>query len=387
MYRVLVVDDEPSVLDGLRVMIPWSELNLHLCGESSNAQEALLKIIALRPHLIITDIRMPQKNGLELIDEVRKLDITTEFVILSGYPDFSYAREAMRNRVAYYLLKPIDTEEFISVLLKVRDKLDATFLTSYGFSQSDIEAVKTNPIQSVQNMNNDTPKEESDGVWWKFVRDGFDEDFATAVKLMNGHDAKKLLDELFDFLKSRHIDPSHARVYINTCIYHILYIAFERNIKLNIELPPESSREWSLDELKSNMEGIISKAINLMLEDRRKNARSCLYEVKAYIEKKFDKELSVSFLADMVFLETGYLGNAFSKQFGCSISEYQHRLRIEKAVEMIKTTDMKLSHIASTVGYNNYNNFFSHFTRITHKKPTQIRKHDPAPPSSSFIKI
>lgn len=77
-----------SVLYGLKVMIPWSELNLQLCGESSIAQEALLKVIALRPHLIITDIRIPQKNGLELIDGVRKLDITTEFVILSGYPDF-----------------------------------------------------------------------------------------------------------------------------------------------------------------------------------------------------------------------------------------------------------------------------------------------------------
>lgn len=94
-----------SVLYGLKVMIPWSELNLQLCGESSIAQEALLKVIALRPHLIITDIRIPQKNGLELIDGVRKLDITTEFVILSGYPDF-LCLEAMRNRVVHPFILP-----------------------------------------------------------------------------------------------------------------------------------------------------------------------------------------------------------------------------------------------------------------------------------------
>ena len=111
-----------------------------------------------------------------------------------------------------------------------------------------------------------------------------------------------------------------------------------------------------------------------MLEDRRKNSRSYLYEVKTYIDENYEKELSVSFLAEMVFLEAGYLGDAFCKQFGCSISEYQHRLRIEKAIQLIETTDMKLSDISVGVGYNNYNNFFSHFRRITLIKPTQYAR-------------
>jgi two-component system response regulator YesN len=374
MFRVFIVDDEPSVLEGLKIMIPWSELDFELCGESYNAQEALKKIENLRPHLIITDIRMPQKNGLELINEVRKLDMVTEFVILSGYSDFAYAREAMRHQVSYYLLKPIDRDEIISVLQKIKDKLDAKFLTVYGFSQTDIEAFRINRNQPTRDTVSETANQASTGVWWKSIRDDFEEELTKALKLMNYQNAKELVDELFTFFEANNVELVNACVMVNSFVYHILRIAFERNIKLNTVLPPERCGEWDFTELKSYMKGILSEAILLMLEDRRKNSRSYLYEVKTHIENNFDKELSVSLLAEMVFLDAGYLGDAFSKQFGRSINEYQHFLRIEKAINLIQTTEMKLNDISAAVGYNNYNNFFSHFERITHKKPAQYEK-------------
>lgn len=371
MFRVFVADDEPSVLEGLKIMIPWSELGFELCGESSNGQDALLKLEKLRPHLIITDIRMPLKSGLELICEARKLDTDTEFVILSGYADFAYVQEAMRYQACNYLLKPLDKDEIISVLRNIKNKLDTKFLAAYGFSQADIETFKMSHSLWLQDTNNDATNEESGDAWWKSVRDNFDEELTTALKLMNYQDAIKLIDELFVFFKSKNISLTNACVMVNSCVYHILRIAYEWKIKLNTILPPESSVGWDFVKLKSYITDILTQTINLMLEDRRKNSRSDLYEVKAYIEKNYEKELSVSYLAERVFLEAGYLGDAFSKQFGCSINEYQHRLRIEKAIQLIETTDMKLSDISAAVGYNNYNNFFSHFGRITHIKPTQ----------------
>jgi two-component system response regulator YesN len=375
MFRAFVVDDEPSVLEGMKIMIPWSELDFELCGVSSNGQEALLELERLRPHLIITDIRMPLKSGLEFINEVRKLNMDTEFVILSGFSDFAYAREAMRHQVSYYLLKPLDREEIISVLHKIKDKLDTKFLTGYGFSQADMETFKVRRSLPAQDIGNGAANEENGGVGWKSVRDSFDEELTTALKLMNFQEAKKLIDELFDFFEAKGVSLTNARIVINSCVYNILRVAFEKNIRLSTILPPEKSRKWDFPELKSYITDILSQLIGLMLEDRRRNSRSYLYEVKAYIEKNFEKELSVSFLAEMVFFEAGYLGDAFSKQFGCTINEYQHRLRIEKAIELIKTTDMKLSEISDKVGYNNYNNFFSHFVKITHIKPAEyVRK-------------
>jgi len=370
MYRVFIADDEPSVLEGLRIMVPWNELDFELCGEASNGQEALSKIEKLRPHLVITDIHMPLKSGLELIHEARKLGTSTEYVILSGYSEFAYAREAMRHHVSYYLLKPLDRDEIITVLNKIKNKLDTAFLTSYGFSQADIDTFKMNRSKA-QETNNGSSDQEDGVALWKSVRENFDEELTTSLKLMNYEDAKKLIDEMFNFFKSKGISLTNACVMVNSCVYHILHIAFERNIKLDTMLLPEPNDILDFDELKSRITGILSQTISLMLEDRRKNSRSYLYEVKEYIDRNFDRELSVSYLADMVFMEAGYLGDAFSRQFGCSINEYQHRLRIDKAIALIKSTDMKLSEISTAVGYNNYNNFFSHFERITHKKPTQ----------------
>ena len=374
MFRALVVDDEPSVLEGLKIMVPWSELDFELCGESSDGQEALLKFERLRPHLVITDIRMPVINGLELINKARKLDMDTEFVILSGYSDFAYAKEAMRHQVCCYLLKPLDKDEIVSVLRKVKSKLNMKFLTHYGFSQEDIDSFKMSRNISSQGANAGVADDESGSAEWKPVRDDFDEELTAALRQMNYQDAKKLIDELFVFFKSKGISLTTARVMVNSYVYHILRIAFEKNIKLNRILPLDREEERDFEKLKIYITDVLSQTIGLMLEDRRKSSLGYLYDIKTYFEKNFDKKLSVSALAEMAFLEAGYLGNAFNKQFGCSISEYQHCLRIQKAVELIKTTDMKLTDISAAVGYSNYNNFFSHFLRITRKKPTEYKR-------------
>jgi two-component system response regulator YesN len=314
---------------------------------------------------------MPVISGLELICEVRKLDSDTEFVILSGYADFAYAKEAMRYNVSDYLLKPLEKDEIISVLRKIKNKMDAKFLTMYGFSQTDIETFKTSRRLASENTKNDFLNDEAEGTWWRSLRENFEEELIAAIKLMNYDDAMKLIDELFDWFKAKDISCTNACIMVNSCVYHILYIAYERNIKVNTVLPSDSSSKWDFVNLKNYITNIVLQISSLMLEERKKNSRSYLYEVKTYIEKNYEKELSVSYLADMVFLEAGYLGDAFNKLFGCSINEYQHRLRIGKAIELIETTDMKLSEISATVGYNNYNNFYSHFGRITHIKPTQ----------------
>lgn len=373
MFRVFMVDDEPSVIEGLKIMIPWEEFDFELCGEASNGQEALIKIEKLHPHLIITDICMPGINGLELIYKVQELDSETEFVILSGYADFAYVQEAMRHKVMDYLLKPLDHEEIVSILLKIKNKLESKFLTLYGFSKSDIETFKSRRTL-LEGFDADNRGSEETGDVWKAVSENFDEELTTAINLMNYEDAMGLINELFDFFTTKAINISDALIMVNSCVYHILLLAYRRNIKINTILPSGTGSELDFEKLKNYITDILSQIINLMLEERKKNSKSYLYEVKTYIENNYTRELSVAQLAEMVFMEAGYLGDAFNKQFGYSISEFQHRLRIEKATDLIETTDLKLSEISATVGYNNYNNFFSHFVRITEKKPTQYQR-------------
>ncbi|OKP93709.1 response regulator [Paenibacillus sp. P32E] len=120
MLKVMLVDDEPWVLEGLRTMVDWKRYGFEVCGGAQNGPDAFRMIQELRPDLVLTDINIPVMNGLELITRVNEImDKAPRFVILSGYDDFNYARTALRERVDQYLLKPIDDEE-IGILL---DKL------------------------------------------------------------------------------------------------------------------------------------------------------------------------------------------------------------------------------------------------------------------------
>ncbi|MEC0184659.1 response regulator [Paenibacillus peoriae] len=125
MYSVMIVDDELFVRKGLIEMIDWESSGFKVIDESDNGEDALAIIQAKKPDLVVTDIRMPVLDGLELIEAVSKLQLETEFVIISGYNDFRYAQQAVRFNVQDYVLKPIDPDDIQKALAKLRDKLSA----------------------------------------------------------------------------------------------------------------------------------------------------------------------------------------------------------------------------------------------------------------------
>ena len=119
MYKVLIVDDEPIVREGLEWIIEWEKYNYQVIGTAENGKEGLEKIRSLQPELVVTDIRMPEISGIEMIRQARKEGIDCECIILSGYSDFSYAQEAIELGMLSYLLKPIDEDELIRSLEKI----------------------------------------------------------------------------------------------------------------------------------------------------------------------------------------------------------------------------------------------------------------------------
>lgn len=124
MISVMIVDDEPFIREGLKVVINWEEQGFHIVAEASNGKEALAILEEKEVDLIITDIRMPIYDGLELIELAKaKEDRRTKYVILSGYSDFDYAKKALSQNVSDYILKPIQKDELISTLKKVKEEI------------------------------------------------------------------------------------------------------------------------------------------------------------------------------------------------------------------------------------------------------------------------
>ena len=114
--RVLLVDDEIMIREGFKRLFDWEAHDCEVVGEAADGMEALAKIDALKPDIVIMDIYIPIMNGLKVIQLSRIKHPDTAFVIVSGYDDFSYCREALRLQITDYILKPVDYGEFGSCI-------------------------------------------------------------------------------------------------------------------------------------------------------------------------------------------------------------------------------------------------------------------------------
>lgn len=119
MLKVIIVDDEQFIAQGLQALIDWNAAGYEVAAVLSDGQEALEYIKRLPVDLVITDVMMPKMIGLELLETVRRENLSNAgFVILSGYSEFSYAQKALRYGCIDYLLKPVEKQDLLSILSK-----------------------------------------------------------------------------------------------------------------------------------------------------------------------------------------------------------------------------------------------------------------------------
>lgn len=123
MHSVILVDDEPwSVID-VQYSIDWEKEGFCIIGVYDSPELACQEIVKKKPDLVFTDIKMPNLSGFELIERCRAAGCKSEFVILSGYSEFHYTKQAIQSMVADYCLKPVNPEGVRSALMRVRERL------------------------------------------------------------------------------------------------------------------------------------------------------------------------------------------------------------------------------------------------------------------------
>ncbi len=124
MYKLLIVDDEEIEREGMAELIDWSKYDVELIGTAWNGVEGLNKIQEGKPDIVLTDIKMPVMNGIELIRKTKEIYPNIEFIVLSGYGEYEYTSQAMGEGVRHYLLKPCDEEKIAHILGKVKKEID-----------------------------------------------------------------------------------------------------------------------------------------------------------------------------------------------------------------------------------------------------------------------
>src|SRR6266508_4226217 len=129
-YKVFLVEDEIVTREGIRDTVDWAAAGYQFCGEAPDGEIALPLIHERRPETVITDIKMPFMDGLQLCRILRETLPATKIIILSGHDEFKYAQEAIQIGVTEYLLKPIVPQDLLAALRKVARQIDEERQTS-----------------------------------------------------------------------------------------------------------------------------------------------------------------------------------------------------------------------------------------------------------------
>ncbi|MDD6096079.1 MAG: response regulator [Firmicutes bacterium] len=154
--RVLLVDDEIMIREGFKKLFDWEAHGCEVVGEAADGMEALSRIDTLRPDIVIMDINIPIMNGLKVIQMTRLKHPDIAFIIVSGYDDFSYCREALRLKITDYILKPVNYEEFGTCI----DNLKISMFTNHIRNQAEDEKFEERPIHSIMRFMQEHLKED-----------------------------------------------------------------------------------------------------------------------------------------------------------------------------------------------------------------------------------
>ncbi|WP_342757524.1 response regulator [Kineothrix sedimenti] len=153
-WRVLIVDDEFRIGMLIRKLIKWEEIGLECVNVVDNGEAAYNIILSEKPDIVITDIKMPKVNGLDLIRMIKEKDEPVKFIVISGYKEFEYAHKALQYGVSDYLLKPIKEEELNKVLKRIQEELIKSHLKQD--KEGKIERAITTSVQIIKSnlLNN-----------------------------------------------------------------------------------------------------------------------------------------------------------------------------------------------------------------------------------------
>jgi len=136
MHKVLIIDDDRIIRKGLITTIPWEQYGFQIIGEAPDGEQGLKIIDECHPHIVISDIKMPFMDGLDMAHIIRKRYPTIKVILLTGYNDFSYAQQAIKVRAFDYLLKPIDKEILLEKVQKAAEEWDEENIAQRRISEA-----------------------------------------------------------------------------------------------------------------------------------------------------------------------------------------------------------------------------------------------------------
>lgn len=345
----MIVDDEPIIREGLRVLIDWRQYGFEICGEAGNGREALELVKELEPNLMVVDVKMPVIDGLKLMELVRQIEPTIQFLVLSGYSEFAYAQRAIDLGALGYLLKPIDQRELTRKVNKAHQVLQRLYNT-----QTDRAILE---------------------ICWGDAEQELVKQLCMAVEFGNQKQIATLVAEVADRYCAGSISMAKA-----ASTYLHIYFAVIRSLKVAERLKGQTNSyeeivdrafactgRAALEELFRQKLADLSRQLMLSSPDE------LVARIMSYVELNYAERLTLEELAAIVGYTPAYLGKLFRSHTGIGFADFLGKIRLEKAKELLEA-GTNVSEVAEQVGYRDADYFNRKFKQRFGANPSAFKK-------------
>ena len=344
-YEIIIADDEPMIRKGLVSTIPWEELGFRVAAVCVDGQDVIDYLKEQEVDVVFTDVQMCQVGGLEVTRWIRQHGLATKVVMISGFKEFEYIKEAMQLDVRDYILKPLDPAEIKKVFRKIRLELDEatkeqgrnmTALLSYREDAGCIQ------VMNAQNVAVDALLGGNDGEFTKY-----------------GRQWRMAINEV-------------KKEYVPLLVLSMIDAVYNRMEQSGIVLSGELSKEKiirrigvaAVEDIQGEMKEILKEIFEGIKCKKSTEKESVITKARRYIEEHLNENLGVDELAAYVYLNRSYFSREFKLETGETVADYIIKRRMEKAIELIKV-GYSSEKIAAILGYTDVKYFQKVFKRHT----------------------
>ena len=367
MFRLLIADDEKDERDVIQFLLNKYGFKFDIL-QASNGKEAVNLLTEEPVDILITDIKMPFLNGTEVAAKARSINPNIEILFFSGYDDFEYVKTALSLHAVNYILKPVNPEEFKKSITEIIEALVAREAAKAESEKYNKEYffMKNKHSNNADLNYEDNVSDEEDILLLNSIEQ--------AVRQKNSEALSKNVNLLLDKYKETS-KASHIYIrYLCTTLLFLLINALPDTGKNDFK---KAAEEVYAFRHFADIRKFIGEYLNLLIVNMKEEANSpkhAINLVEQYIHTHYSEDLSLNLLADTVFLSPKYLSSAFIQATGISLNKYIKNVRMEKAQELLLTTNMKIIDIGQSVGYYNVSYFCKCFQEEFGLTPDKYRQ-------------
>lgn len=374
MYKILIAEDERPLREKMSQNIPWAAKGYEVF-QAESGEQALELLRTENIDILITDIRMPGMDGLELTERAKGLQSDLKVIIISGHAEFELAQTSIRLGVEDYLLKPFRSERLFDVVEKARRKLENERLRAEHESKQEelakqyLEERFSDVFGWLANPNfflNQTQVLKGNNLG-QILKTGTQQEL---------HSEIQALQESMDKLQN---EPRSVFMLLNEIVMITLTAVkelgfeVEQGVELMSNHLPATSRGHLLD-LQIWVENFLLDINDLVKSRQEGTMEQLIEEIKLQVNEEFRTGLTLNILAERFNMSASQLSKLFFAYVGENFSDYVHNLKAQKAKELLKGTDQRVYEIADYLGFTDAYYFSSWFKRSVGCSPTEYRQ-------------